>query len=114
MIRKTTAQLYYPKCAGLELFVEQNGLSHIILDFNGPSWAFQKTLKRFSEIVSDKIAALEPLQQKAESESFFIYLLGNPRRDAGPYFRGVLDYFHTIGFLRFKKWVFNDCKYGST
>jgi hypothetical protein len=49
-------------------------------------------------------------EQQAESEKFFVYLISDPRRDIGAYLKPLLDYFHMLGFLKFKKHIYNNNK----
>ena len=45
-----------------------------------------------------------------ESERFLLYLISCPRKDIKEYLKPVLDYFHVIGYLQFKKNIYNDNK----
>ena len=100
--------LYYPDNRGLQLYAEQNGLLAFRVDFFGDDGRHAK--QTFARLVADVIAKMTPEQQAKESEQFFIYLLQNPRRDMEAYLTPLLDYFHMIGLLKFKKHVYNDNK----
>ena len=59
-------------------------------------------MKKFTQLVIEAIAHMDARQQEAEAENFFVYLLQNPRRDMAEYLEPLLEYFHTIGLLKFK------------
>ena len=100
--------LYYPDNRSLQLFAEQNNLLKFYVDIDGDDNARAKAT--FARLVADVIAKMTPAEQEKESEKFFVYLLGNPRRDMAPYLKPLLEYFHLIGLLKFKKRVYNDNK----
>jgi len=61
-------------------------------------------------MVCDTIARLPVSGQELESERFFIYLLKDPRQDLEHYLNPLLKYFHMLGFLKFKKHIYNNNK----
>ena len=99
---------YYPDNKGLHLFVEQHKLDQFYLDMDGCGKVF--VMKKFTQLVIEAIAHMDARQQEAEAENFFVYLLQNPRRDMAEYLEPLLEYFHTIGLLKFKKHVYNNNK----
>ena len=109
-LRKYNATVYYPVNTGLSLFIKFNGLDKMTVDFDGscedPDIAFTKLYV----LVRDVLAGMSEDEQAHESERFFIYLLGNPRRDCRAYLEPLLSYFHIIGYLKFKKHIYNDNK----
>ena len=114
MIRFHNSNIYYPNVEGIELFVKNHNLDKVMLDFNHNPQQFDKVLHKLYSIVSHAIAAMTEDKQRNESERFFVYLIQNPRRDVGAYLRPLLKYFHMIGYLRFKKKVYNDNKQSIT
>ena len=100
--------IYYPKQRSLELYVEHNKLNHFHVDMDGDGNVKAKAM--FAQLVMDVIARMTPEAQEKESEDFFVYLLQNPRRDMGAYLVPLLEYFHKLGLLKFKKNVYNDNK----
>ena len=105
-----TTHIYYPDSKGLHLFVKQNRLLRFVVDFDHDELAWNRLLKRFASLVSDVIARMTTKEQEMESEKFFAYLIQDPRRDLRAYLQPLLDYFHMLGFLKFKKNIYNDNK----
>lgn len=99
---------YYPDNKGLHLFVEQHKLNEFYVDMDGCGKVY--VMRKFTQLVIEAIACMDARQQEAESEKFFVYLLQNPRRDMAEYLEPLLEYFHQIGLLKFKKHVYNDNK----
>ena len=103
-----SVDLYYPRNHGLHLYAEQNRLLSFRLDIDGDDGRAAKA--RFARLVADVLAKMTPLEQEQESEKFLCYLLQNPRRDMEAYLKPLLDSFHRLGLLKFKKNVYNDHK----
>lgn len=103
-------KIYHPENEGLSLFVERHRLDKIILDLERHQPSFDALLHKFFELVRDVLARMTVPEQQAESEAFFVYLISDPRRDIGAYLQPLLDYFHILGFLKFKKHIYNDNK----
>ena len=102
--------LYYPVNDGIQLYVEKHKLDKIVLNFEINVQTRDRILHKLYEIVSHAIAEMSDAEQQAESERFFVYLISDPRPDVGAYLRPLLRYFHMIGYLRFKKHVYNTNK----
>ena len=101
-------EFYYPDNTGLHLFVEQNKLNEFYVDMDGLGKS--AVHRKFAQLVIEALARMSGKQQEEESEKFFVYLLQNPRRDMADYLEPLLQYFHKIGLLKFKKHVYNDNK----
>jgi len=80
------------------------------MDFNGSSRHREEVLTKLADMVCDCVAKLPVAAQEMESERFFAYLLQDPRPDLEHYLSPVLKYFHMLGFLKFKKHVYNNNK----
>ena len=86
-------------------------MDKFFIDFEGDiTPRFIKSQLTLFKIASTYIGSLSELEQEHESEAFFVYLLDAPRRDLSIYLTRLLDYFHLIGLLKFKKQVYNDSK----
>jgi len=99
-----------PNNKGLQLYLEQHRLDKIIIDFNFNQFEFNRTLRKLYEMTATAIAKMSDLEQEECSQSFFVYLISDPRRDIGAYLRPLLSYFHMLGYLKFKKNIYNDNK----
>ena len=99
---------YYPDNKGLHLFVDHHNLSEFYVDMDGAGR--DAVHRKFAQLVIEALARMSGKQQEEESEKFFVYLLQNPRRDMADYLEPLLQYFHKIGLLKFKKHVYNDNK----
>ena len=102
--------IYHPDNKGLELYIERHRLNKIIVDFERNTQKFDAVLYKLFELVRDVLARMNVLEQQAESEKFFVYLISDPRRDIGAYLSPLLDYFHLLGLLKFKKNIYNNNK----
>lgn len=109
-LRTYTPHIYYPKSPGLDLYIEQHSLNKIVVDFEKNYKKFDEILYTFYCLVKNVIARMSEKEQEAESEKFFVYLISDPRRDIRAYLDPLLSYFHDLGFLRFKKHIYNDNK----
>ena len=105
-----STDMYYPDREGLRLFVKQNRLDKMLVDFNFDQRNHDKLLIKFADLVIDTLASMTQKEKEKESEKLFVYLISDPRRDIGAYLQKVLDYFHVLGFLKFKKNIYNDNK----
>lgn len=99
-----------PHNKGLELYVEQHKLDKILVDFNFNEVEFNRTLHKLYEMSATAISKLTDAEKENCSQSFFVYLISDPRRDIGAYLRPLLSYFHMLGYLKFKKNIYNDNK----
>lgn len=99
-----------PHNKGLELYVEQHKLDKILVDFNFNEVEFNRTLHKLYEMAATTISKLNDAEKENCSQSFFVYLISDPRRDIGAYLRPLLSYFHMLGYLKFKKNIYNDNK----
>ena len=107
-----TGQIYYPKNnEGLDLYVKQEKLNQIAVCFNGDVNVAHK-LKKLCRMVTNAIALMSERKREHESERFFLYLISCPRRDIKDYLQPLLEYFHMIGHLKFKKNIYNENKQG--
>jgi len=102
--------IYHPPSKGLDLYLQQHNLHCFTVDFERNPKTDQAVQYKFFELVRDVIARMSVDEQQAESEKFFVYLISDPRRDIGYYLQPLLDYFHMLGFLKFKKNIYNDHK----
>jgi len=102
--------LYYPKNEGIELYIQQQHLNKIVVCFDGGFDSIKAKLKKLSAMVKNAIALMSDDKRTMESERFFLYLISYPRKDIKEYLQPVLDYFHIIGYLKFKKNIYNDNK----
>lgn len=109
-LTKYTTHLYYPVNKGLDLFVEINGLNQIVVNFDCVSSSLDAVLYKLFTLVRPVLAAMSEEGKARESERFFTYLLCNPRRDARAYLEPLLNYFHILGYLKFKKRIYNNHK----
>jgi len=114
MIKFHNSQLYYPDVEGIAMYVENHNLDKIMMDFNHDAVVFKDILTKLYHIVSHALAHMTEERQREESERFFVYLIKNPRTDVGDYLKPLLKYFHMIGYLRFKKNVYNTNKQSVT
>lgn len=103
-------RMYYPDNKGLELFLDVNGMNKHVLDFNNTMSDTDANMHKFYTLVRDVLAGMTEDARGRESENFFIYLLSYPRRDARAYLEPLLSYFHILGYLKFKKNIYNDNK----
>lgn len=99
-----------PHNKGLELYVQQHKLDKILVDFNFNEVEFNRTLHKLYEMAATTISKLNDAEKENCSQSFFVYLISDPRRDIGAYLRPLLSYFHMLGYLKFKKNIYNDNK----
>jgi hypothetical protein len=105
-----TGDIYYPENEGIELFIKQEGLNKIVVSFNNDDDTVKDKLICLSIMVKNAIALMPDDKRTLESERFFLYLISYPRKDIKDYLQPVLDYFHMIGYLKFKKNIYNDNK----
>ena len=105
-----TGDIYYPENEGIELFIKQEGLNKIVVSFNNDINTVKDKLICLSVMVINAIALMNDERRALESERFFLYLISYPRKDIKDYLQPVLDYFHLIGYLKFKKNIYNDNK----
>ena len=103
-------EIYHPPSKALELYIEHHLLDQFVIDFNACPTVRQQVLSKLADMVCDTIARLTISSQEFESERFFIYLLKDPRPDLEHYLSPILAYFHMIGFLKFKKHIYNNNK----
>jgi hypothetical protein len=104
-----TGDIYYPENEGIDLFIKQEGLNKIVVSFNNDIVITDKLI-RLSKMVINAIGLMTDDKRALESERFFLYLISYPRKDIKEYLQPVLDYFHLIGYLKFKKNIYNDNK----
>ena len=102
--------LYYPNNEGIKLYIQQHKLDRILVCFNNEIESYNNKLVKLSVLTINAIALLNENQRMLESERFFLYLISNPRPDIKYYLQPVLDYFHIIGYIKFKKNIYNDNK----
>jgi len=95
---------------GLRLYIERNSLDKILVDFNYNERTFNAVLYKLYEMTASAISIMSEPQKEECSQSFFVYLISDPRRDIGAYLRPLLSYFHMLGYLKFKKNIYNDNK----
>lgn len=105
-----TSDIYYPDNAGIALYVKQERLDTIIVFFNNETESYNTKLLKLSAMTINAIALMSDDDRALESERFFLYLISYPRKDIKYYLQPVLDYFHLIGYLKFKKNIYNDNK----
>jgi|TARA_R110000751_G_scaffold208152_1_gene312039 hypothetical protein len=105
-----TGDIYCPENEGIDLFIKQEGLNKIVVSFDNSIDIITVKLKCLSAMVKNAIALMNDEQRALESERFFLYLISYPRKDIKDYLQPVLDYFHLIGYLKFKKNIYNDNK----
>ena len=107
MIRQSN-KLYFPHNKGTALFIEQNKIDTFWIDFEHGLYKFNNLLHKLYEIVIFQIANMTEKQKEKEASRFFFYLLGeNIRTDIGTYLNPLLTYWKSIGYLKFKKCVYN-------
>jgi hypothetical protein len=107
MIRQSN-KVYYPENKGTGLFVKQNNIESFWIDFEYGLHKFNDLLDKLLAIVKFQIANMTEAHQEKEASLFFYYLLGeNIRTDIGAYLNPLLDYWKSIGYLKFKKIVYN-------
>ena len=102
--------LYYPPSKALELYIERHHINKFVVDFNMSEHKRSCVLQKLADMVCDTIARLSVPAQEMESERFFVYLLKDPRPDMEDYLAPLLKYFHMIGYLKFKKHIYNNNK----
>ena len=102
--------LYYPKNEGIELYIKQENLDKIVVCFNNENDKINDKLSKLSKLSINAIALMTDDERMLESERFFLYLISNPRKDIKYHLQPILDYFHMIGYLKFKKNIYNDNK----
>jgi len=102
--------IYHPPSKALELYIAQHSLDKFVVDFNMCDKSRQKVLDKLADMSCDAIARMKVADQERESELFFVFLLQDPRLDLCEYLSPLLDYFHMLGFLKFKKHVYNNNK----
>ena len=105
-----TGHLYRPDIKGLDLFIAQNRLDKIVIDFSAHGSGGAELLGQLFVLVRNSLARMTETEKEQESERYFIYLISNPRRDVKEYLIPLLGYFHVLGYLKFKKSVYNDHK----
>jgi len=102
-----TGKIYYPQNnEGIDLFVKQEKLNKITVCFHNEIDVVHK-LKELYHMVTNAIALMNEEEREAESERFFLYLISYPRYDVKDYLQPLLKYFHMIGYLKFKKNIYN-------
>ena len=102
--------IYYPQSKALKLYIERHHIDRFVVDFNECCNSRRLVLNKLADMVCDTIARLPVSGQELESERFFIYLLKDPRQDLEHYLNPLLKYFHMLGFLKFKKHIYNNNK----
>ena len=102
--------LYYPKNEGIKLYIKQENLDKIVVCFNNENDKINDKLSKLSKLSINAIALMTDDERMLESERFFLYLISNPRKDIKYHLQPILDYFHMIGYLKFKKNIYNDNK----
>ena len=108
MIRQSN-KLYFPSNKGIALFIEQNKIDTFWIDFEHGLFKYNNLLNRLYEIVIFQIANMTEMEKEAEAERFFFFLLReNIRMDIGLYLDPLLAYWKSIGYLKFKKCVYNN------
>lgn len=109
-VRFYKPDIYHPKSDGIELYIKQQRLDKMVVDFNGFDSVREAHLRKLFDMVSHVIGSMSEDEQAKESEAFFVYLISDPRRDIGAYLQPLLSYFHDLGYLKFKKHIYNDNK----
>ena len=109
-VRFYNTHIYYPPSKALELYIEHHMLHKFVVDFYECSYQRQHVLQKLADMVCDTVARLPVDAQEIESQRFFIYLLQDPRPDLEHYLKPLLKYFHMLGFLKFKKHIYNNNK----
>ena len=102
--------LYHPENEGIELYIKQQGLNKIVVCFDHEFDNVNTKFIKLSAMVINAIALMNDDKRALESERYFLYLISKPRKDIKNYLQPVLDYFHLIGYLKFKKNIYNDNK----
>ena len=103
------SNIYHPKSEAIELFIEQTKLDKFLVCFNETNHQ-PKNLKKLSQLSINAIALLNEKERERESEKFYMFLITNPRNDIKEYLQPLLNYFHMIGYLKFKKSIYNHNK----
>jgi hypothetical protein len=107
MIRQSN-KVYYPENKGTTLFIEQNNIESFWIDFENDLFKYNELLNKLYRIVIFQIANMTEREKEKEAERFFYYLLEeNIRTDIGAYLNPLLNYWKSIGYLKFKKCVYN-------
>ena len=88
-----TGHLYRPDIKGLDLFIAQNRLDKIVIDFSAHGSGGAELLGQLFVLVRNSLARMTETEKEQESERFFIYLISNPRRDVKEYLIPLLGYF---------------------
>lgn len=102
-------KLYHPANKGTSLFIAQNKLETFWIDFETGLDKFNNLLHQLYEIVIFQIANMTEKEKEKEASRFFFFLLNkNIRRDIESYLNPLLTYWKSIGYLKFKKCVYND------
>lgn len=105
-----SAKLYYPENnKALQFYIDQENLNVIIVNFDTECNITSKYIK-LSKMVINAIARMSEHERELESERFFLYLISHPRGDIKEYLQPLLNYFHMIGYLKFKKNIYNENK----
>ena len=107
---KCNGEFYYPQNKGLSMYIKLNKLNTFSL-FNNDENLFISRLKIFSQLVIEVLGQKSDDEMEDEATNFFHFLLlPNIRRDINLYLTSVLNYFKSVGYLRFKKNTYNDMK----
>ena len=107
MIRQNKS-IYFPKNKGITLFVKQNNIESFWLDLDAGTGPFNDRLFKLYKVVIFQIANMTEAKKEVEAEAFFFFLLRDDiRLDIGAYLNPLLNYFKSIGYLKFKKCVYN-------
>jgi len=107
MIRQSN-KIYYPVNKGTTLFIKQNNIESFWVDFEHDLFKYKELLNKLYRIVIVEIANMTENKKQQEAERFFYYLLNeNIRTDIGTYLNPLLDYWKSIGYLKFKKCIYN-------
>lgn len=107
---KCNGDFYYPQNKGLSMYIKLNKLNTFSL-FNNDENLFISRLKIFSQLVIEVLGQKSDDEMEDEATNFFHFLLlPNIRKDIDLYLTYVLNYFKSVGYLRFKKNTYNDMK----
>ena len=109
LFQRQSNKIYYPPNNGTELFIRLNKLESFWVDFYHGTSRFDALLYKLYRLVIFQIANMTEANQQKEAQIFFYYLLKEDlRKDIGAYLNPLLKYFKSIGYLKFKKCIYND------